>query len=208
MICRTSDHHNHYHNLNLKGVRRCIFRGVRWCTTLSRPNAFTLMLAHTYRILPIHRREKIVIQQKVPQNPCVVHRGNFLSKYIVDSRFYYLLWFLKKICTCLNFYVDSLFKVSTILTLIKNCRGHTVGTESPFICLDSHGQFGLEALLCHSSCIYDQRCRFKVRTNAGRPGLKRQNPGILMAQVQVRAECSIVETHWTRPACEIASTVC
>ena len=45
-------------------------------------------------------------------------------------------------------------------------------------------------------------------TNAGRPGLKRQNPGILMAQVQVRAECSIVETHWTRPACEIASTVC
>ena len=96
VICRTSDHHNHYHNLNLKGVRRCIFWGVRWCTTLSRPNAFTLMLAHTYRILPIHRREKIVIQHKVPQNPCVVHRRNFLSKYIVDSRFYYLLWFLKK----------------------------------------------------------------------------------------------------------------
>ena len=128
----------------------------------------------------------------------------------VHCRFQILLFtvIFKKICTCLNFYVDSLFKVSTILTLIKNCRGHIVGTESPFICLDSHGQFGMEALLCHSSCIYDQRCRHKVRTNAGRPGLKRQNPGILMAQVQVRAECSIVETHWTRPACEITSTVC
>ena len=43
--------------------------------------------------------------------------------------------------------VDSLFNVSTILTMIKNCRGHIVGTESPFICLDSHGQFGMEALL-------------------------------------------------------------
>ena len=83
----------------------------------------------------------------------------------VHCRFQILLFtvIFKQICICLNFYVDSLFNVSTILTLIKNCRGHIVGTESPFICLDSHGHFGLEALLCHSSCIYDQRCRFKVK---------------------------------------------